>query len=223
MIKKGKVNQMKKIVLMLILFCTTIFLVSCSNIQEESQTSTTISTTQIETTEQEGDTSEEETIEEETKQEQAQNGIVEQSYILACDLNKSDLNYDDSTGYWLYNGISLTADDCEFIDAAYNTIGSVNQGAIYRAVANEMQHIINSNFVNHDIDLQDISKILFGKESQDNEDFIAISDSIAEFITNNESLNAVMKAFENLNSVEGEFDYSNDTYNFIIVDVDLCA
>ena len=151
---------------------------------------------------------------------------VEEAYNKATNLTKTDLTKGYAIGdfsTWEYKGISLTYEDCEFINADYNSKGKVNQGAIYRALADSLQDLIKLDAQSKSIKYKDDAEILFGSVPETQEDFISIAGKISTFITTDDSLINVMEAFEGIESIEGTFDYSSNKYEVVISNVIACA
>lgn len=151
---------------------------------------------------------------------------VEESYNKAISLTKADLTKGYAIGdfsTWEYKGISLTYEDCEFINADYNSKEQVSQGAIYRALADSLKDLIKLDAQNKSIKYKDDAAILLGAVPETQEDFISIAGKISAFITADDSLINVMKAFESIESIDGTFDYGSNKYEFVISNVTACA
>lgn len=151
---------------------------------------------------------------------------VEEAYNKAINLTKADLTKGYAIGdfsTWEYKGISLTYEDCEFINADYNSKGKVNQGAVYRALADSLQDLIKLDAQNKNIKYKDDAAIIFGDIPETQEDFIAKAGKVSALITADDSLTNVMKALEKVESIDGTFDYNGNRYEFVISDVIACA
>jgi len=151
---------------------------------------------------------------------------VEEAYNKAINLTKADLTKGYAIGdfsTWEYKGISLTYEDCEFINADYNSEGKVNQGAVYRALADSLQDLIKLDAQNKDIKYKDDAAIIFGDIPETQDNFIAKAGKVSAFITADDSLTNVMEAFEKTESIDGTFDYNGNRYEFVISDVIACA
>ena len=161
-----------------------------------------------------------------SQKEEAIISAVEEAYNKATNLTKSDLTKGYAIGdfsTWEYKSISLTYEDCEFINADYNSKGKVNQGAIYRALADSLQDLIKLDAQNKSVKYKDDAAILLGAVPETQEAFISIAGKVSAFITADDSLINVMKAFESVESIDGTFDYSSNKYEFVISDVAVCA
>lgn len=141
-------------------------------------------------------------------------------YIIATTLTKYDLDKKSYSfaNYYSYNGLDLTSDDCEFIDASYNFKGEVNQGAIYRKLATLLEGY-NAGFNNG----SDISKFALGFETSSTEEFNPYYNNLSTFIVTKNPLQAIMKKFEKLESINGSFDHTNKKYDFTINSTTDCA
>ena len=151
---------------------------------------------------------------------------VEKAYNKAINLTKADLTKGYAIGdfsTWEYNGVSLTYEDCEFINAEHNNKGKVNQGAIYRALADSLQDLIKLDAQNKSVKYKDDATIILGAVPETQEDFITIAGKVSTFITSDNSLINIMKAFESIENIDGTFDYSGNKYEFVISDVIACA
>lgn len=151
---------------------------------------------------------------------------VEEAYNKAINLTKADLTKGYAIGdfsTWEYKGVSLTYEDCEFINADYNSQGKVNQGAVYRALADSLQDLIKLDAQNKSVKYKDDAAIILGAVPETQEDFITIAGKVSVFITADDSLINIMKAFESIESIDGTFDYNGNKYEFVISDVITCA
>lgn len=152
---------------------------------------------------------------------------VEEAYNTAINLTKSDLSIEYAIGdfnTWMYRGISLTYEDCEFInDARLNPKGLVNQDALYCSLAETIADLIKWDAKNKNISYKDDAKILFGEVPESQEEFIKRAKQVSSFITSNDSMTSILEALENCEGVNGTFDYANNKFDFIITDVSECA
>lgn len=153
--------------------------------------------------------------------------VVEEAYNTAINLTKSDLSIEYTIGdfnTWMYKGISLTYEDCEFInDTRLNPKGLVNQDALYCSLAETIADLIKWDAKNKNISYKDDSKILFGEVPESQEEFIKRAKQVSSFITSNDSMTSILEALENCEGVNGTFDYANNKFDFIITDVSECA
>lgn len=153
--------------------------------------------------------------------------VVEKAYGTAINLTKSDLSIEYEIGdfnTWMYKGISLTYEDCEFInDTRLNPKGLVNQDALYCSLAETIADLIKLDEKNKNISYKDDAKILFGEVPESQEEFIKRAKEVSSFITSNDSTTSILKALENCDGVNGTFDYANNKFDFMIADVSECA
>lgn len=151
---------------------------------------------------------------------------VYQAYTIAANLNKSDLTQRYSIGdfvTWEYQGISITYEDCEFINASYNQDGKVNQGALYRASAESLSRLLDLHRQDTDVKYSEESSMIFGYVSESQDDFVNQAEVVVAFITPDNSLVNILKAFESISCVDGSFDFENNSYVFTISDLSQCA
>lgn len=153
-----------------------------------------------------------------TEQVTISSGVYD-AYITATTLTKKDLTKENSatgTKYY-YEDLPLLSEDVEWIENSINKKGTVNQGAIYRKLAKLLEgyaiHLNNGS---------SYSKYIFGS-TLSTEEFAQYADVVSEFITSEDSLYHVLKKFESLECVEGEFDYGNNYWAFTIADLTQCA
>lgn len=144
---------------------------------------------------------------------------TQDAYLTAINLNKKDLEVKNTPigKYYSYKGLDLLTEDCEFIDAFYNTSGSVDQGAIYRKLAMCLEGFNFGNsfesYVNFIVD-----------DSPTKDEFAEKVDDLMTFITaDDDRMIKVMKKLETLESVNGSFDHDNKKYAFTIVDTKKCS
>lgn len=141
------------------------------------------------------------------------------AYIIATTLTKKDLRIENtSTGRkYYYQNIPLLSEDVDWIENSINKEGTVNQGAIYRKLAKLLVgYTIRLNNGNS------YSKYIFGDDITA-EKFSQYAPIVAEFITEEDSLYHILKKFESLECVEGNFDYANNIWSFTIDDLTQCA
>lgn len=142
---------------------------------------------------------------------------AESAYNIAITLTKADLTVE--SGSYCYNGIPLLKDDCEWIDSSWNTEGTVNQGAIYRKMAYLLEGLKYNDYT-------DYAEYIIGYIPQTKDDFTPYAENAKNFITINDSVQNIMKKFESLSVVNGEFDYEANTignYNITISNLSKCA
>lgn len=145
--------------------------------------------------------------------------VVYNTYVTAITLTKADLtkkNTSTGTKYY-YQDLPLLSEDVEWIDNPINKNGTVNQGAIYRKLAKLLTgYTLGLN------NGSSYSKYIFGDDCSTDE-FSKHAPIVSEFITNEDSLYHILKKFESLECVEGNFDYANNYWSFSIADLTQCA
>jgi hypothetical protein len=145
--------------------------------------------------------------------------VVYNTFVTATTLTKADLTKKiTSTGTkYYYLDLPLLSEDVEWIDNPINKNGTVNQGAIYRKLAKLLAgYTLGLN------NGSSYSKYIFGDDISTNE-FGRYASIVSEFITNEDSLYHILKKFESLACVEGNFDYANNYWSFSIADLPQCA
>lgn len=164
-----------------------------------------------------------------TEKEETKTSVAEESYNTAINLTKSSLKksnrYKDgkTTISWSYEGLYFVDEDCEWINNDFlNSKGTVNQGAIYRAMAFILEDYDTELYS----DYSKYSKILIGSTTETMDDFLTYANKANKFICNENSLIRIMKALQQSDSVSGTFDYEKNqlgNYDFIINDLSDCA
>lgn len=149
--------------------------------------------------------------------------IVEDTYNAAVSATKSDLT--GGKGKWYYKGLPLLSDDCEWIDNPLNKEGTVSQGVVYRKIAKVLS---GSDFEKKRFlyKYTDISELLLGFTPETVDEYIPLGKNASEFIVTKNQLKAIMKKFESLKSISGEynFDYGKfGKYTVDIPDMAVCA
>ena len=141
------------------------------------------------------------------------------SYLTATTLTKANLKKENSatgTKYY-YQDLPLLSEDVDWIENPINKEGTVNQGAIYRKLAKLLEgYAIRMN------NGSSYSKYIFG-DTVSTDEFGQYATIVSEFVTNEDSLYHILKKFESLECVDGNFDYANDSWSFNIPDLTQCA
>lgn len=153
-----------------------------------------------------------------TESKQTESAVYD-AYIIATTLTKKDLRIENtSTGKkYYYQDIALLSEDVDWIENPINKEGTVNQGAIYRKLAKLLVgYTIRLNNGNS------CSKYIFGDDITADK-FSQYAPIVSEFITEEDSLYHILKKFESLECVEGNFDYANNIWSFTIDDLTQCA
>ena len=161
--------------------------------------------------------------------------ITEKYYKTASSLTVSDLlktRKPFGNGYdYCYNNdenMLLVPKDVEWIENPLNKDGTVEDGAVYRKIAYVLTGI-DAGFANY----KNFAKYMLGYTPDTKEDFLKHIDDLKSYIVAANSLEPVMKRFESLKSVSGDFNYQykdsgdfdalNSSFDFTISDVTECA
>lgn len=161
--------------------------------------------------------------------EESKSSTTEESYNIAINLTKSSLKksnrYKDgkTTISWSYKELYFVDEDCEWINNDFlNSKGTVNQGAIYRAMAFILEDYDTELYS----DYSKYSKILIGSIPETMDDFLVYATKANKIICSENSLVNIMKALQQSDSVSGTFDYGKNQlgiYDFTINDLSNCA
>lgn len=152
---------------------------------------------------------------------------VESAYRDACSLTESKLSkkynsFTEKTSYF-YNGLIVQSEDVEWLKSSLNTGKTLNQGALYRSVAKYLD-----GFAMGLNDGSDYALLLCGQPWKDKASFEPYAKNAATFIISapQEQMNVIMKKFQTLSSVTGEYDFSAGglgKYTVFIPDLTVCA
>ena len=147
---------------------------------------------------------------------QATKSIVEETYTNAINVTKDDL-----TGYagnWVYDGIPLLSEDCEWIDDPINARGTVNQGAVYRKFAKILE---GSDFKNKKFfyNYKDFSEFMLGFTPETVDEWVKYGLNAKKFIVSDNQLTAIMKKFKLMKSVEGSYNFKYKKLGKFSVDI----
>ena len=141
------------------------------------------------------------------------------TYTEAVNLTKSQL-IKTNKGY-SYNGLDLLSEDCDWIDSSLNEKGGVNQGAVYRKIA-----MLLLGYEMRIANYQKFSQTLIGFIPESSDDFAPYAKNAMQFITLDNDIVNIMKKFESLECVQGDFDYNSGDFgkfSFKIYDLKECA
>lgn len=146
--------------------------------------------------------------------------IVENTYNTACNLTIDDLDEEASfsgTRHY-YKGLIIQSDDEEWLTSSRNTEHTLSQGAIYRTIASYLE-----GFSMGWNDGRTYAEIMTGVEWTSQADFEPYATNASGFICTDDMLTNIMKKFETVSCVNGEFDHENKTYHIFISDLANCA
>ena len=120
-----------------------------------------------------------------TDKEEGKTSAAEEAYNTAINLTKSSLKksnrYKDgkTTVSWSYEGLYFVDEDCDWINNDFlNSKGTVNQGAIYRAMA----FILDDYDTDLYSDYSKYSEILIGSTPDTMADFLVYANNANKFI-----------------------------------------
>lgn len=145
--------------------------------------------------------------------------ITEQTYIDAINLTVNSLQRkENQLGVeYLYKGLPLLMEDCEWIENTKNINGTVESGAIYRKIAMALEGFaIGNNWSGY-------AEWLIGFTPETKDEFKPYVENAITFITTKNQFENSIRKFESLECVNGTFDFDNKFFNFEINDVSLCA
>lgn len=152
---------------------------------------------------------------------------VESAYLDACSLTEEKLesrysSFLDKTSFY-YDGLIIQPEDVEWLQTSWNTEKSLNQGALYRSMAMYLEGF--SMKVNNG---SDYSELLCGQPWVDRESFAPYVENASTFIITDpeNQLKAIMKKFQSLSSVTGDYDFNYGAfgeYSLDIPNLTICA
>lgn len=158
---------------------------------------------------------------------QPASNLVEAAYNTACSLSIDQLDkkyssFSGTTSYY-YGELIIQNEDVEWLNSSRNTNKTLNQGALYRTIAKYL--------AGYSMKLNNGSaycEILTGKQWIDNSTFEPLAKNAATFIVTDatEQLKSIMRKFQSLQSVTGQFDFEAGKlgkYTFDIPDLTKCA
>ena len=158
---------------------------------------------------------------------QPASNLVEAAYNTACSLSIDQLDkkyssFSGTTSYY-YGELIIQNEDVEWLNSSRNTNKTLNQGALYRTIAKYL--------AGYSMKLNNGSaycEILTGKPWIDNSTFEPLAKNAATFIVTDarEQLKSIMRKFQSLQSVTGQFDFETGKlgkYTFDIPDLTKCA
>ena len=158
---------------------------------------------------------------------QPASNLVEAAYNTACSLSIDQLDkkyssFSGTTSYY-YGELIIQNEDVEWLNSSRNTNKTLNQGALYRTIAKYL--------AGYSMKLNNGSaycEILTGKQWIYNSTFEPLAKNSATFIVTDatEQLKSIMRKFQSLQSVTGQFDFEAGKlgkYTFDIPDLTKCA
>ncbi|MGX8852826.1 hypothetical protein [Amedibacillus sp. YH-ame10] len=138
-------------------------------------------------------------------------------YNIATSITKDDLKR-DKLGLYSLGDITLTSNDCEWIDNPLNKKGSVNQGAFYRKMATSLEGF-KLGF-NNGIS---ITQHILGEIALNGTVIRPRVDELSSYIVEKDSLKPVMNKFKSLSTITGTINVDANSYDFTITDLTACT
>lgn len=138
---------------------------------------------------------------------------IYRAYEEAKNLNEAELDTSDPYRI-MYNDVQIVSSELPYLE----------DGAIYRSLCKKIEGFY-----------MEIEKTFYSKDNPSLEIILGIEpkiiweemkpyvDKAAQVVTETNTLQSVMTAFDNLDSVNGTFDYRNNIYDFEIIDLDKAA
>jgi len=138
---------------------------------------------------------------------------IYRAYEEAKNLNEAELDTSDPYRT-MYNDVQIVSSELPYLE----------DGAIYRSLCKKIEGFY-----------MEIGKTFYSKDNPSLEIILGIEpkiiweemkpyvDKAAQVVTETNTLQSVMTAFDNLDSVNGTFDYRNNIYDFEIIDLDKAA
>lgn len=152
---------------------------------------------------------------------------VESAYLDACSLTEKKLeprysSFLDKT-YYYYDGLIIQHEDLEFLEMFWNKDKALDQGCLYRSMANYLEGFFMK--INNG---SDYAELLCGQPWVDRDSFAPYVENASTFIVTDpdNQLKAIMQKFQSLSSVTGEFDFNYKKwgkYTIDIPDLTVCA
>lgn len=142
--------------------------------------------------------------------------VVEKYYTEACNITKKNLKITVGGGL-SYGDFRITEPDLKWIDNPLNTSGTVENGAIYRYLANCLEAFDYGN------SWETYSKHIVPVPPTTRDEFAAVVPDLAQFITHTQPGRNVLMKLSTLESVKGSFDFEAKNFSFVISDLTECA
>lgn len=120
----------------------------------------------------------------------------------------------DSGGAYSFKGINISQDEVEWLES----------GAIYRSISQQLEgfYIFGKEF--YGVWGKNLVKTVFGIDKPSNwEELKPRIDEIILYVTKNNPLPEILSKFENLECVDGTFDYIKGKFNFTITSLSKAA
>ncbi|MCR1839258.1 hypothetical protein [Murimonas intestini] len=144
---------------------------------------------------------------------------VQKAYDEALSIARKDITRDGKSYY--YGDINVLAEYVEWIDKYPNADENteINQGAIYRSLAKRLKEFYTGGDKYYG-NWKSICPIIFGFEALDTwEEMLPYVENASIYITNENSFTEIMNKLQELECVEGTFDYEARNFDFVISDL----
>ncbi len=149
--------------------------------------------------------------------------LTEKAFLTATTLTKKDLHL-TQTGRYEYQDFSMVNEDMEWLNDSLNKDGAVELGALYRSAAKIL------------VGFEKLGKTLYGnwgestvpvilgiKKPKTWDECKPYVENARQFITTEDSKNAVLRKLEQLSCVDGTFDFEKGIFDFTIADLTQAA
>lgn len=148
-----------------------------------------------------------------TEQEASKKSNVYSAFLNATTLDKKNLNV-TATGRYKFKNIEIIEEESEWLEA----------GALYRSLAMKLEgfYVLSESFYgNWD---NNACTVIFGFDKLESWDKMKpYIDDASIFITREKSKDAILTKLQGLETVEGNFDFENNKYDFTITDLTATA
>lgn len=142
---------------------------------------------------------------------------TEEAFNEANSLTKDDLTWEINSlgeGRWFYKGLQLLYDDCDWIESSLNKAGTVEHGALYRKMAYLVE---GAKYANNGY--EDWAEILVGFVPETWSEFEPYAENARTFVVQQDEFITIMKKFDSLSSVSGDFDFDYGQFGKFSVDI----
>ena len=137
-------------------------------------------------------------------------GVAESTFNTMMNLTKDDCTV-NALGQYVYNGLALTSDDCEWIDNPLNKEGTVEASAVYRKLALCLDAFAIGN------DWSSYAPIILGYAPESRDEFARYVDDLSTFIVDSQAANSIRAKFQTMNSIS--VTEEDNTYTIVISDL----
>lgn len=148
---------------------------------------------------------------------------AKEAFYSAIAIKRSDIDYEGQE--YFYRRMPLLKEEVEAIDEAkyLDENACLKQGAVYRSLAKELEGFYYGGAENYN-SWRPIVPMIFGFTApQTWEEMVPYVNDASIYITRYNSLPEIMNRFQQLDCVEGNFDYEARNFEFVINDLDSAA